>query len=571
MNSRLPKISPLIERLPRLWVLCALLALAPAIGAETDVRAEIDRQEISVDETVTLSIIVNKMLFSGQPDPAPLQRDFRIINTQESSRTNIVNGEVDSSRQWDYILAPRREGELTIPALEVGKYRTNPITVTVNRAPERQDRGSDGFFIESDVTPRSAYLQSELAYTVKIYTAVNFLDANLEPPAIDDAIVETHDDRKYRTLIDGRYYQVIERNYSIFPQSSGTLTIPPLIFQARVEGYRSSLLDPGKLVVKRTRGHRVEVKPPPENFRGRGWLPARNLSIAEQWSDDPGQLTVGDSITRTLTVQADGVLGSQLPELPASPPSGAKLYPDQPKIDNRKREGRITGVRTESLAVLPTEPGEIVLPEIRIPWWNIETGRREVAVIPEARLSVKPAAAQSTGGGAQPERAAANRRAPSGAADTGTAVGGPLLWTLLTLNLLLLATSIAFAAAWYRNRRTAAAPPPAETRPPSEAKCFEALRDACRRGERADIRRRLLDWGHAFTGGTRPEGLHQLGSTLPELREHLAALDAELFHSGNGPPCDIDALLNAVQALRMEHRALKRRDGDDALAPLYPS
>jgi hypothetical protein len=59
----------------------------------------------------------------------------------------------------------------------------------------------------------------------------------------------------------------------------------------------------------------VEVKPVPEDFPGEVWLPARSMTLEETWSVEPHALSVGDSTTRTLTLVANGLQGSQLPPL----------------------------------------------------------------------------------------------------------------------------------------------------------------------------------------------------------------------------------------------------------------
>ncbi len=565
-----------------LALLLAALLWTASVAAETSVRASVDRNEVALDETFTLSLIADSMLFSSEPDISALDKDFRVISRQQSSQTNIVNGDITSSRRWDYVLAPRRQGTLTIPAIPMGKYQTRPLTISVSDQPQRRPAGRDSFFIESDITPRRAYVQSQLHYTVKIFTAVNFLDASLEPLEVDNAVVEGGSDRRYNTQIDGRYYRVIERRYSIYPQASGELEIPALTFQARVEGYRQSLLDPGKLVIKRSREHRVTVLPPPAEFSGPVWLPARQLNLSQHWSSDPTALKVGDSITRTVSLQADGLLGSQLPALPATELAGAKLYPDKAKIENGDEQSPWTGVRSEATAIIPTAPGEFLLPEIRIPWWNTETQQMEVAVLPEFRFSVAPAAGSAadtaaTSGGPTAARsgngaqvgASASR---DGATDTVTVYRrDPLLLGAIAL---LLVSNLLFALAWLRSRQgrqqiAAAASLSGEAQPATtERDAFNALKSACaQNADAAELRRHLLSWGAAYCG--HPVTLTELGERVPELATLGRALDAQLYGSG-GAAIDSRALLAAVSERRKTPYSTTTGK-NETLQPLYPA
>ncbi|AMO69704.1 hypothetical protein DOK_15484 [gamma proteobacterium BDW918] len=558
-------------------LLLSLLCWVPSAFAETNVRASVDRQQISSEETFTLSLVADSILFSGEPDVSALEKDFHIINRQQSSRTNIINGKVNSSRQWDYTLAPKREGTLTIPAIPMGKFQTRALTISVDKA-NRQTRGANGdsVYLESDITPRSAYVQAELQYTVKIFTSINFLDASLEAPEVENAVVEATGEQRYQTLVDGRYYQVIERRYSIYPQTSGELSIPALTLQARVEGYRPSMLDPGRLVVKRSQEHHLNIKPPPAEFKGAVWLPAKKLVLAESWSKDPNSIQIGDSITRTVNIQAKGLLGSQLPALPTYTLNKAKLYPDQAKIEQGDEQSEWSGVRSESVAIIPTEAGELVLPEVRIPWWNTTTNKPEVAVLPERRITVAPGMMDNVNSTPlSTSNSASNQTLSTNPADnTSAATSSPeqattnaLLWMVIAA---LSLSNIGFALAWLRNRNgTPSAKNNVRVKPEneSEAAAFSKLKK-CVQGnaDASSLRGALVNWGQCYY--QQALSLSQLGARAKELEHYCQALDAQLF-AGRDAEIDAKALLDAVKKLRATKP--HKNAASAPLAPLYPS
>jgi len=558
-------------------LLLSLLCWVPSAFAETNVRASVDRQQISSEETFTLSLVADSILFSGEPDVSALEKDFHIINRQQSSRTNIINGKVNSSRQWDYTLAPKREGTLTIPAIPMGKFQTRALTISVDKA-NRQTRGANGdsVYLESDVTPRSAYVQAELQYTVKIFTSINFLDASLEAPEVENAVVEATGEQRYQTLVDGRYYQVIERRYSIYPQTSGELSIPALTLQARVEGYRPSMLDPGRLVVKRSQEHHLNIKPPPAEFKGAVWLPAKKLALAESWSKDPDGIQIGDSITRTVNIQAKGLLGSQLPALPTYTLNKAKLYPDQAKIEQGDEQSEWSGVRSESVAIIPTVAGELVLPEVRIPWWNTTTNKAEVAVLPERRITVAPGMLNNVNStplntsNSAPNQSLATNLAENTSATTSSAeqtTANTPLWMVIAA---LCLSNIGFALAWLRSRNGAInANNSVSVKPENESeaaafsklkKCVQANADA------SSLRGALVNWGQCYY--QQALSLSQLGARAKELEHYCQALDAQLF-AGRDAKIDAKALLDTVKKLRATKQP--KNAASAPLAPLYPS
>ena len=121
-------------------------------------------------------------------------------------------------------------------------------------------------------------------------------------------------------------------------------------------------------------------------------MPARSLSLEENWSIDPASLNVGDSTTRTLTLNARGLQGSQLP--PLSSVQGSlnipelRFYPDQESIDQSELADGLQGRRVQSEALVARSGGAWTLPEIRVPWWNTDTDSLEFAVLPAREVKV---------------------------------------------------------------------------------------------------------------------------------------------------------------------------------------
>ena len=136
----------------------------------------------------------------------------------------------------------------------------------------------------------------------------------------------------------------------------------------------------------------LQVDPVPDVYAGGHWLPAKDVKLTEEWSKNPLELLPNEPVTRTLTLTAQGLTASQLPEMQELLPDGFRHYPDQPELENRKTAEGITGVRRQKNAIIPARPGEYTLPEISLPWWNTETQALEYAVLPERRVQVTAAA-----------------------------------------------------------------------------------------------------------------------------------------------------------------------------------
>lgn len=117
---------------------------------------------------------------------------------------------------------------------------------------------------------------------------------------------------------------MIETRYAIYPQQSGVLKIPAQVFSATLvqtpaEGSQAQDANPfgpqpGRSVQVKSAEVPLTVKPKPADYPADvAWLPARSINLEENWSPEPGTTQVGDSLTRTLTLKAEGLAGAQLP------------------------------------------------------------------------------------------------------------------------------------------------------------------------------------------------------------------------------------------------------------------
>ena len=113
-----------------------------------------------------------------------------------------------------------------------------------------------------------------------------------------------------------------------------------------------------------------------------------NLSLEEEWNTDINNLRVGDSIERTITMIADGLDGAVLPPFSPEDISGLNIYSEPADIERNYVDGSIVGSRTETSTLVATESGQIEIPEIQIPWWNVETDTLETSVIPATIIEV---------------------------------------------------------------------------------------------------------------------------------------------------------------------------------------
>lgn len=556
----------------------ALLCLLLPATVLADFRAEVDRREVRLGDSLQLTLSSDGSTNPAETDLSPLARDFEILQQSSRSSTQIVNGQTTRQTSLVVELVPRRTGDLEIPVLFAGKERTQAIALKVSEAPD-SPAGDEQVVFSASVDSEAVYVQQQVILTLTLQQSIALDDRSVSELKLEKAYVKPLGQNSYQRTIDGRTWLVHEIRYAIFPEQSGSLTIPAQTFAGRArQGSRSLFsLDSGPRIRRDSDEIQIQVKPRPASFSGTAWLPARSLTLEESWSREPDELTTGDSVTRTVTVSGSGLQGAQLPPLEFPDTPGLKHYPDKPNIEEADADTGVVGLRTDSAAMVPVRPGVYLIPEVRIPWWDIEQDRLRYAVLPEREITVRPAAGTADAGttdGALSEGdgstagAGAGQTPAAGDAERWVWISGLLAgaW-LLTLGALI----------WVLRRpqqgtETGAAPPANQH---GEADAWKELQTACSAGEPGPAREALRRWLRTLPEPACAQSLTSFAASQQdgELSRSLAALDAALYGPADkARNWDSQALLAAAQAAR--RRALDAGGGGSgqtqALPPLYP-
>ncbi|MGQ9830437.1 MAG: BatD family protein [Thermochromatium sp.] len=551
-----------------------LALLSPALAANLSVQ--VDRQRLKLDEVLELKLTAEGRL-DAEPDFAPLEADFDILRLGQSQVTSLINGRLSHSRQWSLELAPKRTGRLTIPAIRAGTDSSQPLSIEVvepgaarAQSGQPEQSGLRRLFVEAEVETTTPYVLQPIEYRIKVYYRQPLQRAVLSDPEVEGAAVQRlGEDRAYDETRDGQVYRVIERRYRITPQRSGSLIIPSPRLEARLEDPRQGayldpfaeldqafggrlfqglpampgLTPPGRRVVERARDIELQVRPQPSGT-GAGWLPATSLQLTEEWTPSPPVFQVGEPITRTLTLTAEGTTAAQLPDLTLGTLDGVQVYPDQPRGEDLTQGPSLAAIKTLKFALVPTRPGPLTFPEIRLNWWDTRTDRPRVAVIPARTVQVAPAPGglSSTPEASTPEvnqtsgpiAASGSAPAPDPYTEQGKA-GRQWPWSWLAL-VLAGAWGLTLVLWWRERRRRVSEPTarpvlaPTPTAPRLEA-AQRALQAACLAGDARAARTALIDWGRARWPDEAMSGLEALAARFedPGVRSLLRAIDRAIY------------------------------------------
>jgi hypothetical protein len=136
----------------------------------------------------------------------------------------------------------------------------------------------------------------------------------------------------------------------------------------------------------------ISVLPIPANYPSNTqWLPTDILTLHQEWPAGDKQFTVGEPITRTITLTAAGLSKAQLPKLEMKSSRSLKIYPDQAELHANLNNDRLVSQKVQNFALVPSAAGEFLLPEMSVTWFNTITNRIEQATLPSQTISVQAA------------------------------------------------------------------------------------------------------------------------------------------------------------------------------------
>lgn len=392
-------------------IICLGLVLAPAAGraaAAPMVTATVDRTRLAPGESLQLSVTVQNG--EGAADVAAI-KDFEVVSQGTSSSLRIVNGVTSREVIYNYLLIPRRAGQLTIPSLAVtvdGQVlQTDPIGVTVSdQTTADQAAGGQEVWAEASVSQAEPYVGQQITYTVSLYQAVQIANASLQAPDFEGFNAKELSQRgSSRKRINGREHVITQIHYILVPLADGEKTIAPAVLQVGivrpVPGRRRSAFDDffndpmfGRNRVEpkviQTPAVLVQVKPlpppPPGPPAFSGLVGRFDLSAVVEKS----QLKVGDSTTLTVTLQGRGnLMDAQAPSLPL--PEGLKVYADTPQEDLQLDLQGYSGRKVFRTALVPVRDGRIFLPPVQWTYFDADQGDYRTLSVSLGDLQVAPA------------------------------------------------------------------------------------------------------------------------------------------------------------------------------------
>lgn len=367
----------------------------------------------------------------AKPDEfiSPEFEDFEILAgpTQSSGRSiSIVNGNMTQSVNYTYtyILQCSKSGIFSLPVAEVkvdGKsYRTQPYQVEVvdggqaaiqQQSPQTQSQQSIGTLAEDDILVRlsvdktNVYKGQPIKATIKLYTRSGISGIeSAKYPSFNGFWTQELDASQYqvqRETYNNKIYDTrIIREYLLFPQQSGNLTIDPteltVIAQIITQQRRQSLFDDffgGFPDIQEVRKNissdpiTINVKGLPANapdsFGGAVGQFEMSATIPE------GDITANSAVTYSIKISGNGNLPLiQTPKVEL--PSSFEQYNVKTTESLHNDQRGISGYRQFDYPIIARAEGTYTIPETKFTYFNPNLAQYVTLTAEAANIIVLP-------------------------------------------------------------------------------------------------------------------------------------------------------------------------------------
>ncbi|EPJ51148.1 MAG: hypothetical protein OFPI_18040 [Osedax symbiont Rs2] len=349
--------------------------------------ASVDRTAINLTESLLLNIVAKDISTLQQPDFTLLAKEFDILAKSVNHSIESVNGDSKQSINWQLQLQAKTQGKLSIPSFSLLGSISEAIVIDVSPTTVSDEQQQD-FHLQLITNKDTAVVNEQILVTLRFSYASNVSNLQRSDLLIENVNLVKLEDRQYETIKDGRAFGVYEISYAVFAKQQGLLQIPAQQLSVRLG--RSSVFTParGKVISLQSEPLQVTINKLVDSKGSTGLLVADKLQLLEKWTADSDQISLGDSITREISLQLTGALAQTITPLSMQEISGVKIYPEPAIKSEQKSDRGLISSRSRSFAIVPTAIGEYQLPPIKIKWWNTVSQQIETAELKSRTVKV---------------------------------------------------------------------------------------------------------------------------------------------------------------------------------------
>ena len=384
--------------------LALLLASGLGVSAAPALRATLDRDTITLGESVTLSLVFDETAPAGTPN-LPALPNLTVSGVNSSRQETILNGVRTTKFSFNYALVPSQPGDIMIPAMQVvaggQALVTQPLVLHVLKADPASAQPQLAF-LKLIVPKTNVYLGEPLSVEIQLYWQ-NAQDLRLpQLKAEGFSLGQSAKPTQTRTQIGNTAYNLAFFKLSVTPARTGALILGPaessLTLLIPVNNQRRDPIQSifgggnfqGRAATLTSETVTLNVLPLPADDVPPGFNGAvGTFQLAV--TAGPTNVPVGDPITVKAQIAGTGLLDAL--NLPAQADwRDFTSYPPSNKIDSNDPLG-LTGVKSFEQVVIPQNHEIKALPPLVFSYFDPNLKSYRTLSSPPIPLTVRPTAA----------------------------------------------------------------------------------------------------------------------------------------------------------------------------------
>ncbi|WP_052706133.1 BatD family protein [Vibrio galatheae] len=385
-------------------LLALLLTLTSPFAFATSVMATVSKNKVVKNEVFQLRIVVDKKVSSDALDLSVLDSDFYVGRPSFGSSINIINGDRSTRSEWNITLAAQRLGVATIPVFSIDGASSQPIAIQV-AMDTNEPKASDLIEVQSKLSKTQLYPNESAILSTRLIVKADprrLQNPNIIPPKANGvSLTPLGEPKQYQSVLEGVEVTVVDQSYRVTADTAGEFTLNGIGFKGSVV-YGDNRTSTTKLVSADTPAEtfQIVVEAIPDNYQG-AWLPAASLNLTQQWTDSSGdditasntyKTQVGESITREINLDIQGLASERFPELKIDYPESLRVYQEKPQFEDLG-DGKTR--MTIKQVLIAQRPGTIHLTEVNLNWWDSDNKSAQTAHLQGFQLDVAPASGLS--------------------------------------------------------------------------------------------------------------------------------------------------------------------------------
>ncbi len=187
-------------------------------------------------------------------------------------------------------------------------------------------------------------------------------------------------------MINSESYTGQRYEFMLFAQRAGKVTVPSVPVDVEIKTWGAGAGN--RIQRMQTTPVEFTARTPPGAEGIRGLISTTAFTAEQTWTPETTDLKVGDAIKHMVIMEAPDVSGMAFAPLQPTEITGVGIYRYEPTVEDTFSRGDLKGSRSETITYVFERPGEVVIPDVELSWWDVAEKQLKHIKLPGMTLQV---------------------------------------------------------------------------------------------------------------------------------------------------------------------------------------